>query len=189
MAKSRSPHSFFLSFASSAQLLSKAMSILVPLLALCLLSSSEEIQCPNPVRINFDRRATRVIAVEFTSRVQRYCFEVTAQAGEHMTAKIEAFANDNSTAAGFVISPSGKLTGGPGFFFNSELSETGVYRISVTPRTITPGVRFHRRFRLTVTLSKREKLQPSLKEPNSKTPKRPGLRRETHCRALRLRMA
>jgi len=180
MEQFRSSHSVFLS---------KAIWTLVPLLTLCVPSASEEIQCPNPVRISFARRATKTITVEFTSHVQRYCFEVVAKAGEHMTAKIEAFANDNSTAAGFVISPSGKLTGGPGFFFNSELSETGVYRISVTPRTITPGVRFHRRFRLTVTLSKREKLQASLKEPNSKTPKRPGLRRETHCRALRLRMA
>lgn len=131
MAESRRSHSF-VSFTSRALLLFKAICILA-LGALCLPCATEEVPRPNPVRISLNRGTTKTVAVEFTSRVQRHCFEVSAQAGEHMTAKIEGLTNDSSTAAGFVISPSGKLTGMPGFFFNSKLSEAGIYSRRAQP--------------------------------------------------------
>jgi len=79
---------------------------------------------------------------QFSRRVHEVYFSFYAHDGQHLVVKIMPLTPDLMTA-GVVISPSGKQDGGPGgTVFNSDLTETGKYRIRVTQRQAETNGRF-----------------------------------------------
>jgi hypothetical protein len=79
---------------------------------------------------------------QFSKRVHEVYFSFYARAGQHVLVKITPLTRDLITA-GVVIYPSGKQDGGPGgLVFDSDLTETGKYRIRVTQRQVETNARF-----------------------------------------------
>ena len=70
----------------------------------------------------------------FSKTVREVYFSFHANAGQHLLVRITPKAPQLITA-GTVIYPSGKQDGGPGgIVFDSDLTESGEYRLRVTPR-------------------------------------------------------
>ncbi|HEY2121542.1 MAG TPA: hypothetical protein VGH37_20345 [Candidatus Acidoferrum sp.] len=88
---------------------------------------------------------------QFSGKFHEVYFSFHACAGQHLIVQITPLTPGLLTA-GVVIYPSGKQDGGPGgIVFNSELTESGKYRIRITQRqTDSKG-----RFRVSVELSPR----------------------------------
>jgi hypothetical protein len=79
---------------------------------------------------------------QFSKRVHEVYFSFYAHDGQHLVIKIKPLTPDLITA-GVVIYPSGKQDGGPGgTVFDSDLTETGNYRIRVTQRQPETNGRF-----------------------------------------------
>jgi hypothetical protein len=100
--------------------------------------------------INFKVGQTKAYAEgQFSRKVHEVYFSFHARDGQHLFVKITPLTS-NLTTAGVVIYPSGKQDGGPGgIVFDSELTETGKYRLRITQRqTQTNGS-----FRVLVELS------------------------------------
>ena len=71
---------------------------------------------------------------KLSKKVHEVYFSLDARAGQHLFVKIAPLTPDLVTA-GVVFYPSGKQDGGPGgVIFDSDLIETGRYRIRVTQR-------------------------------------------------------
>src|SRR5262249_48375933 len=86
---------------------------------------------------------------QFSKTVHEVCFLFIARAGQHLLVRIRPLSPELITAA-VVIYPSGKQDGGPGgTVFDSELSETGKYRLRVSQRQSE----VEGRFRVLVELS------------------------------------
>jgi hypothetical protein len=88
---------------------------------------------------------------QFSGKFHEVYFWFHACAGQHLIVQITPL-TPGLVTAGVVIFPSGKQDGGPGgIVFNSELTESGKYRIRITRRqTAIKG-----RFRVSVELSPR----------------------------------
>jgi hypothetical protein len=79
-------------------------------------------------------QTSAMVEGRFSKDVTAVYYSLHARAGQHMRVNIRPLTPTLITA-GVVISPSGKEDGGPGgLVFDSDLSETGVYRIRVTQR-------------------------------------------------------
>jgi hypothetical protein len=85
--------------------------------------------------IVFKPGQTRVqVSGRFSKNVREVYFSFHANAGQHLLVTITPEATQLITA-GTVIYPSGKQDGGPGgIVFDSNLTESGKYRLRVTPR-------------------------------------------------------
>src|SRR5262245_21608034 len=83
-------------------------------------------------RIKFRTGQTKArVKGRFTKSVSELYYIVGARSGQHMRVKITPVGKGLVTA-GEVISPSGKLDGGPGgVIFDADLTESGDYRIRV----------------------------------------------------------
>lgn len=86
-------------------------------------------------RIRFQRGRTSAEVIGwFTSKVTENLFVIHASKGQHMKVEIKP-RTKNLITAGTVDSPSGKSDGGPGgIIFDSDLIETGDYKIHVFER-------------------------------------------------------
>ena len=74
------------------------------------------------------------VSGRFSKSVREVYFSFHANAGQHLLVAITPEAPRLITA-GTVIYPSGKQDGGPGgIVFDSDLTESGKYRLRVTPR-------------------------------------------------------
>jgi hypothetical protein len=90
---------------------------------------------------------------KFSKGAHEVYFSFHARAGQHVLVKIKPLTR-NLITAGVVIYPSGKQDGGPGgLVFDSDLTETGKYRIRITQRQ----VEMNGRFRLLVKISPQAK--------------------------------
>lgn len=88
-------------------------------------------------------------SARFSKTVHEVYFSFLAKAGEHLFVRIRP-ASPGLITAGVVIYPSGKQDGGPGgIVFDSDLSETGKYRLRVSQRQSE----VEGRFRVLVKLS------------------------------------
>ena len=87
---------------------------------------------------------------KFSNNDREVYFSLHATKGQHLVVRIRPL-TPGLTTAGVVIYPSGKQDGGPGgTVFDSELDESGQFRIRVTQRqTDVNG-----KFRISVHLSK-----------------------------------
>jgi hypothetical protein len=96
---------------------------------------------------------------QFSRDIHEVYFSFYAYEGQHLRVKVTSLTPDLVTA-GIVIYPSGKQDGGPGgVVFDSDLTETGKYRLSVTPRqTNTVG-----KFRILLEISTLENKKESTK--------------------------
>jgi hypothetical protein len=114
----------------------------------------------NDRSIIFKSGQTRAYAEgQFSGKVREVCFSFRARVGQHLFVKITPLTRDLVTA-GAVIYPSGKQDGGPGgLVFDSEVTETGKFRLRVTPRQneINGG------FRVLIELSPQKGIQHSNK--------------------------
>jgi hypothetical protein len=88
-----------------------------------------------PRRIHFQRgRTSAEMTGRFTSKVTESLFVVHASKNQHMKVEIRPL-TPNLITAGTVTAPSGKSDGAPGgVIFDSDLTETGDYRIRVFER-------------------------------------------------------
>jgi hypothetical protein len=90
---------------------------------------------------------------QFSRKVHEVYFSFQARVGQHLLVKIIPLTPDLMTA-GVVIYPSGKQDGGPGgTILDSELTESGKYRIRVTQRQ----TKIKGRFQVLVELQPQEK--------------------------------
>ena len=122
---------------------------LVFLLSFCPVEAACEDQ---PIIFQAGRR-TAYAEGQFSKGVHAVYFSFHARAGQHVLVKITPLTRDLITA-GVVIYPSGKQDGGPGgLVFDSDLTETGKYRIRITQRQ----VEINARFRLLVKISPQAK--------------------------------
>ena len=88
---------------------------------------------------------------EFSGTTHQLYFSLHAAKGQHLVVRIQPVTPGLITA-GVVIYPSGKQDGGPGgVIFDSELDESGKFRIRVTRRQ----TRVEGKFRVFVELSDR----------------------------------
>lgn len=114
---------------------------------LLVFDSSEAASKDHPLRFKAGE-STAYAEGRFSRRVREVYFSFYAHDGEHLVVKITPITPDLITA-GVVIYPSGTQDGGPGgTVFDSDLNETGKYRIRVTHRQ----ARINGRFRLSVTI-------------------------------------
>jgi hypothetical protein len=86
-------------------------------------------------RIRFQRGVTSAeITGHFTRKARENVFVVRVSKGQRMKVEIKPLGR-NLVTSGIVDSPSGKSDGAPGgVIFNSELTETGDYKIRVFER-------------------------------------------------------
>jgi len=98
-------------------------------------------------------RTTAYSEGEFAGTTREVYFSFHASKGQHLVVRIQPFTTGLITA-GVVIYPSAKQDGGPGgVVFDSDLDESGKFRIRVTRRqTDVSG-----RFRIVVELSTNRK--------------------------------
>jgi hypothetical protein len=108
---------------------------------------------PNDHPIIFKAGQTSAYAEgQFSREVREVYFSFQARVGQHLFVKITPLTPQLITA-GVVIYPSGKRDGGPGgIIFDSELTETGKYRLRVTQRQ----VEIVGKFRVLVQISPQE---------------------------------
>ncbi len=110
-------------------------------LCLLLLLFAGLITAQPPRRIQFPKGSHLAeITGTFTTKATHDLFVVHAARGQHMTVEIRP-RGPVLTTAGTVTSPSGKSDGSPGgVIFDSDLTETGDYKIQVYERQqIVPG--------------------------------------------------
>ena len=102
-------------------------------LALPFLSAGTEALATQPCTMIGARQAQTRIHVELSARKPESAFCIRARKGQHLRAEIS---NARGVApSGRVISPAGKMDGGPGGpFFRGECRESGIYRIEVGQR-------------------------------------------------------
>lgn len=102
-------------------------------LALPFLLAGTEAQARQPCTMIGARLAQTRIHVELSARKPERAFCIRARKGQHLLAEIS---NARGVApSGRVISPAGKMDGGPGGpFFRGECRESGIYRIEVGQR-------------------------------------------------------
>ena len=88
-----------------------------------------------PARIQFQPgRTSAQVTGHFTTKVTERFFVARASKGQHMKVEIRPLTTDLITA-GTVTSPSGKMDGAPGgLIFDSDLNESGDYKIRVFER-------------------------------------------------------
>lgn len=86
-------------------------------------------------RIHFaPGRTSAEVTGQFTAKSTESLFVVRASTGQHMKVEIKPL-SPNLITAGTVDSPSGKSDGAPGgVIFDSDLTETGDYKIRVFER-------------------------------------------------------
>lgn len=105
---------------------------LIACLALSLLG---QVKSATPRRIHFGvGKTVAEVKGRFTAKVTDQNFVLRALSGQHMKVEIKPI-SANLITAGEVTSPSGHSDGAPGgVVFDSDLSETGDYRIRVFER-------------------------------------------------------
>ena len=102
-------------------------------LALPFLVAGTEAQARQACTMIGARQAQTRVHVELSARNPERAFCIRARKGQHLRAEIS---NARGVApSGRMISPAGKMAGGPGGpFFRGECRESGIYRIEVGQR-------------------------------------------------------
>jgi hypothetical protein len=116
--------------------------------ALPLVLAGERAEARQPCTMIVMRQAGARVHVKLSARQPERAYCIRAQKGQRLLAEIS---NASGVApSGRVISPSGKMDGGPGGpFFRGKCGESGVYRIEVGQR----GPKRAGSYDLTITLT------------------------------------